>query len=249
MIAKSGFTFNPDTHVYKLDGKRMTGVTTILGVINKPALIGWAANMACDYVLEHAEKCEPKEGSDEQIYWINADHIEDARKAHTRKKDARAMEGGDVHSLIEAYIKGLIEKNKGEANTAKYLVPDDETTPLNRFITWARENNVQFLESEKVMYHPDWFVGGTADFVCLIDGKKYVGDIKTQKKIWDRVPFFQMAAYRGMLEQMGEEDFHGSLIVHLPMGGELETHFSYDYESELEGFLSALKLYRLLNNY
>lgn len=31
--------------VYKLDGKRVPGVTTILGVLNKPALVKWANNL------------------------------------------------------------------------------------------------------------------------------------------------------------------------------------------------------------
>lgn len=31
--------------VYKIDGKRVPGVTTILGVINKPALVKWANNL------------------------------------------------------------------------------------------------------------------------------------------------------------------------------------------------------------
>lgn len=245
----TGFSFDPAKHVYKLDGKRMTGVTTILGVINKPALVGWAANMAVDYIKENCEYIgNTFEDRDGDYYLVSPTELQEARKAHTRKKDARAVEGSDVHAEIETYIKACIEED-GHAVT---LLDHEMAQPADsfaRFVRWAVDNKVQFLESEKVMYHPEWFVGGTADFVCLIDGKKYVGDIKTQKKIWDRVPFFQMAAYRGMLEQMGETDFHGSLIVHLPMEGELETHYSFDYESDLDGFLSALKLYRLLNNY
>lgn len=239
------FHFDPKKHVYTLDGKRMTGVTTVLGVINKPALVGWAANMAVDYIKEKGTRFDNpiEQGEQDPIdgaYWqVYEGHLEQARKAHIRTRDNRASEGSDIHSLVEGWIK---ERIGG-------YVTDTDYSAIERFTRWAEANKVQFLESEKVMYHPEWFVGGTADFVCLIDGKKYVGDIKTQKKIWDRVPFFQMAAYRGMLEQMGETDFHGSLIVHLPMEGELETHYSFDYESDLEGFLSALKLYRLLNNY
>ena len=40
------FIYKDSNHSYTLDGKRLTGVTTILGVIAKPALIGWAARMA-----------------------------------------------------------------------------------------------------------------------------------------------------------------------------------------------------------
>ena len=50
------FTFNKEEHYYELDGKRMYGITTILGVIAKPALIQWAANMAVEYVMNIAEQ-------------------------------------------------------------------------------------------------------------------------------------------------------------------------------------------------
>jgi hypothetical protein len=42
--------FNPDKHLYTVDDKKIDGVTSILGVINKPALIAWAANCAADFI-------------------------------------------------------------------------------------------------------------------------------------------------------------------------------------------------------
>jgi hypothetical protein len=44
------FEFDEKSHIYKLNGKKLTGVTTILGVINKPALVGWAARMAVEHI-------------------------------------------------------------------------------------------------------------------------------------------------------------------------------------------------------
>ena len=38
-------TFDAKKHVHTLDGKNLTGVTTVLSVIAKPALIQWAADM------------------------------------------------------------------------------------------------------------------------------------------------------------------------------------------------------------
>jgi len=239
------FKFNPETHTYTYDGKRMTGVTTVLGVINKPALIGWAANMAVDYIKNTAGgvvEGNPIEYKYEEFHKI----LEEARKAHIRKRDDAATKGTDVHAEIEIIIKDVAKRNNG-------LVLEGMThkdTQVQNFIDWAVKNKVKFTESEKVMYHPEWFVGGTADFVCEIDEKKYVGDIKTSKAIYDRTPFMQCSAYRGMLEQMGEKDFNGSVIVHLPKDGKFDEekniHYSFDYQTDLEGFLAALKLYRIL---
>ena len=102
----------------------------------------------------------------------------------------------------------------------------------------VNKNKVKFLESEKVMYDADRFIAGTADFTCEIDGKKYVGDLKTGSGVYYEA-FLQCAAYRSML---GE--FDGSLIVHLPKKGELKTHFRYDYETDLNAFNAALTIYR-----
>jgi hypothetical protein len=240
-LANPRFTFNPDTHVYKYDGKRMTGVTTVLGVINKPMLVPWASNMAVDYVIEHASK---ESLTLMGVYLVHKDTLELARKAHQRKKEARGQAGSDTHALVEQYARECI------ANHAGRPFPTENYPPIQKFIDWAlAQDDLVFLISEKVMYHPEWFVGGTADLVLLMAGKKYIVDLKTQKKIWDRVPFMQMSAYMEMLKHMGETDFHGSLIIHLPEEGELETHYSYDHESDLQAFLNALGLYRYLNNY
>lgn len=233
------FEFDKKTHKYFLDGKEMTGVTSVLGMIAKPALIQWAANQAVEFIT----KLDRTMSDDDWQGQLKA-----AKTAHRKTKEEAGQSGTDVHKMIENRIKEAIKKSgimQGhDAN---------ESPQVSHFINWAMKNNVVFLESEKVMYHPEWFVGGTADFVCEIGGKKYVGDIKTSSGIYDRVPFFQTAAYRGMLENMGEGGYNGSVIVHLPKNGifeeEKNIHFSYDYESDLEGFLAALKLYRLLKNY
>ena len=45
------FEFKEKTHKYKIDGKKILGTTTVLGMINKPALIQWAANLSAAYAL------------------------------------------------------------------------------------------------------------------------------------------------------------------------------------------------------
>ena len=242
-MSKAGFQFDPLTHTYFYGGKKMTGVTTVLGMIAKPALIPWAANMAVDYVREKSPVV--KEGR-RNIYQVTTEILEDARTAHTRRKEERGAEGGNTHAILEDIIKEAIEFSEGYIQRPLFERPKQ----IMAFIEWSIENKAKFEISEQVMYHKDWFVGGTADFVCVIGDKRYVGDFKTQKQIWDRVPFFQMAAYRGMLETMDKKKYDGSLIVHIPNGeNTIECHYSYDYQSDLEGFLAALTLYRLLKNY
>ena len=58
---KDTFTFEEKTHSYFLDEKPLTGITTILGVISKPSLIGWASRMACEYVRDNLKSLEELE--------------------------------------------------------------------------------------------------------------------------------------------------------------------------------------------
>ena len=86
-IPEKGFHFEPSTHTYTWNGKRMTGVTTILGVIAKPALIAWASNQAVDYIEHHSI-------SDEETgIFIKSADLEEARTAYAKKRD-KAGEAG-----------------------------------------------------------------------------------------------------------------------------------------------------------
>jgi hypothetical protein len=53
-----GLTFNERTHVYKLDGQHVPGVTTILSVLDKPGLRKWAATSVAEYVADHPDMIE-----------------------------------------------------------------------------------------------------------------------------------------------------------------------------------------------
>lgn len=214
----------------------MTGVTTVLGVIAKPMLIQWAANMAVDYIKDNSASQQSIELTG--VYMVPPQLLEDARKAHTRRRDGRAKEGTETHALVEEYVKRCITDNGGAA-----MPESSDNFQLNNFIVWSVANELVFLESEKVMYHPDWFVGGTVDLLLIKDGKKYICDIKTSKSVYYEA-HVQMAAYRSMLEHMGEDDILGSMIIHLSPEKALETYYHYDYDTNLEVFKAALTIYR-----
>lgn len=236
---KPGFYFNEKSHRYYFDGVPMVGVTTVVGCLNKPALIPWAANIAIDYIYE---SIGGKPGRATQ--WVIPDDVlELARQAHARKRDLGAEKGKDTHSYLEAIIKCAIEETNGYIPTVVSF-PDKQ---VEQFCQWANKNNVQFLVSEKRMFSKAQMLGGTADFTCIIDGKKYVGDIKTFNRIYDMSPFLQTAGYRFMLEEMGERGFFGSVIIMLGKDGSFGEFFRMDEQGEdVKIFLSLLEVYRAI---
>lgn len=237
---EQGFAFNEVEHAYYMDGRKMTGCTTILGVLAKPQLIPWAARMACEYVREYAPKTDSGE------YIATEEILKEAQNAHAKKKEDGATKGTDTHALVEEYVKGCIELNKGMA-----MAPSQRE--IESFAFWAVKNNIKFLASEAKFYSKKLFVAGTADLIFEKDGKKYLGDVKTYKKIWDRTPFYQCAGYALFAEEMGESKFDGYCIINLPkervFNEEEDIKYSFDIEGDTAAFLACVTLYRQNNNF
>ena len=227
-------TFNEKEHLYFLDGKPMTGVTTILKVISKgDGLIQWAANMACDFI-DRARQSEKFTIDD------LPEILKEARFAHRKKKEEAGSAGIDIHKDIEDIIKLAIDKYNGYPPVSDYPLGQ-----VKQFTDWAIENKIKFLASEKRVYNDDeslWYAG-TADFTAEIKGKRFVGDIKTGNQIYPEA-FYQMAAYRAALERMGEDKFGGSVVVNLNKKGELKVEYSYFYQEDFDTFKAALTIYR-----
>jgi hypothetical protein len=211
-----------------LDDKPLTGVTTILSVIAKPALIQWAANMAIDYVLKHGLEKE-----------------KEARLAHRKKKEEAGQKGTDIHALIEAEVKNAIKNTNGyfiEKWKEQYDSPQ-----ILHFIDWAIKEKVKFLASEKRVYSEKYWYAGTFDFLCEIKGKIYLGDTKTSSGIWPEF-WYQTSAYQNALQECEPETkIDGHIIVNLTKDGKIKVEYNYDYELNRKAFMGALAIYRVQN--
>lgn len=173
--------FTPGNHAYKINGERVVGVTTALGIIDKPALIGWAVNLMKNHLLGllHGDNF----GN------ITAEEILTAAKLHLERKKDTANTGTLVHEWAESYIKGL--------NPA---MPEDQRVVqgVTAFLGWVKEYEVKFIASEKMVYSRRYNYVGTMDCIFTMgreDHKiKHVGDFKTGGAIYDEYRF-QVAAY------------------------------------------------------
>lgn len=242
-------SFNKAKHQYLIDGKPATGVTTIIGVLAKPALIGWAAKMAVEYVKEKAkenalvvrEEFVRDELKHEQFYVVTGSQLEEAKSAHTKKKEAAGEHGTDTHALVEGYVNLCLQK-EGRPNAADDFGGGEE---IRLFIKWAKENVDHFLFSERQMYNREIFIAGTADFAYVgKDGRKYMADFKTSSGIYGIDYWLQVAAYRMLAEAEGDSPYDGATIVRLGKDGAFEVQQLFDYETYKIAFLSCLTLYR-----
>ena len=229
-----GFYFDEEKHRYYIDQKQLTGVTTVLGVLAKPALIQWAANEAIKYLMEHITELLTFPIVKERVDEI----LEKARTAHAQKRDKSADIGTLAHAEVEKYIKTGNWTPTGNKQI-------DDMVML--FIVWAQKEKVKFLASEKVVHSKVHWFGGKMDFLCEIDGKTYLGDYKTGSGIYFEM-FLQCAAYQLALEeQEPETKIDGHIIVNTTKDGKFNVETHYDFEATKKGFLSALELYKLMN--
>lgn len=241
-----GFKFEEGKHRYTLDGKPLTGVTTILQVIAKPALIQWSADMACGFIRDWAEKNTGASGDTPFDELILA--LAEARLAHRKRKEAAGDIGTDAHKEIEYLVIDAIKNNDGLTR----LIPNNNDNGqvrkmVDNFLTWATENKVKFLESEKRLYSKEHWYAGTVDLVFEMDGKRYIGDVKTSSAIYNE-HFYQMAAYDICLQEMGQEKVDGYIVINLKKDGTMDLKMAQNVEINKQAFLHALGLYRIINS-
>lgn len=242
--------FNPDGRPrYTIDGKAATGVTTILGSINKPALVDWAAKMAY-------QDCADNQYDPVTIATI----IKEKDYAHKKKSDSAKDVGTDAHADVEKYIRWKM----GE--TESFTINPETAHIVQPFIDWAEgrvpvkkkthtydknsieivPTTIKFLRAEQSVFSLKYFYAGTFDFLAEIDGKKYICDFKTSTGIYGREYFYQTAAYRNAIGELGwGTDVAGSIIIRSGKeGNDLEVRYSEVYEQDFSAFLAAYVIYK-----
>jgi len=226
------YNFNKVKHQHFLDGKQLTGCTTILGVVAKPALIQWAANMAVDYIRANGNW----KLTDEELNKV----FEEARKAHTRRKKEAGDYGTKTHEEIENLVLNAIKSNNG------IVTGTSDNKSIQNFINWATENKVKFLESEKNIYSERLWLGGIVDLVVEIDGQVWIGDVKTSGSGIYVENFWQCAGYDLMLQEMNlYPKVTGYLILNLKESGDVLEKRSISNEDNIRAFLACLDIYRI----
>ena len=231
------FRFDPIKHRYYLGEKQMTGVTTILSVIAKNSLIQWAANEAVKYL---DSKYDPDLFQDRDEF---NKLLEEARTAHARKRDKSADQGTNSHLWISRWIMASMGQSELPVNDPALSIITDN------FLKWVEEAKPKFLASEKVVYSKQHWFAGTLDFIAEIDGKVYLGDVKTGSGIYQEM-FWQTSGYQLALEEIEPEwKIEGHIIVNPTKEGKLNVESNFFYPENVKGFLAALQIYRIINKY
>ncbi|MFG2225345.1 hypothetical protein [Streptomyces sp. NPDC048644] len=183
-----------------LDPKmKLRSVTTILSQgMPKDALVFWAGNLTAETALDNLPylvraSLRPEQRA-EAYHWL--------RRAHTRKKDARAAVGSAVHQMIEAHVLGQ--------PVPAELRNDLEIRPyVDHFERFVDEWQVTFEASEMVVANYGEGYAGTLDYLlrspllaaalAVPADTVFMGDTKTGGELDKKGVYaeagLQMAAY------------------------------------------------------
>jgi len=231
---KDIYQFDSEKHIHTLNGKRLTGCTTVLNVVAKPFLIPWAANMTAGFLKNKLKDVKELNQDEWEIL------LDEARKAHTKRKEKAGDYGTKTHEAISKIIQLAIDESDGVIGE---VLTEDKS--IQNFVDWANKNEVKFLYSERNIWSKEMWTGGICDIVCMLDGKRWVADIKTAKSGIYAENFWQTAGYDLMLQERGDPPADGYIILNLKENGEFLEKRSVSNADNIQAFKSCLSIYRI----
>lgn len=167
------------SHVYTVDfGEPYTvpSVTTVLRVLEKPALVPWAQGIVAEAAIDHRADIEG---------WVAVGGRDGAigllKQAATTKRDKAAAVGTDVHNLAERIVRG-----------EPVIVPAEIEPFVTAYRTFLERFQPTFLAVEEMVVGDGY--AGTFDSIAVIAGETWLLDIKTAKGVYKDTAL-QLAAY------------------------------------------------------
>lgn len=177
------------------DDLRLWSVTTVIGALDKPALVYWSAEqtaLAAVAAVKSLPQRIEEDGETETVKWLTG-----ARFRRPRGQRSATELGTAVHEACEEYALTGVRPNV-----------DAEVAPfLDQFDRWLDRFQPSYQATEVCVYHPTYGYAGTADAFLTIDGTRFLADYKTSRNTLDgkgnlRTPYpeqvgLQLAAYAG----------------------------------------------------
>lgn len=215
--------FDPVKHMYRWREKDLPvrGVTTVLRVLNKPALLPWAAKMCGEHFNKGVIPMVKR--------WISAGHfsmdINDEwdeeqmqRDLDALDKEARAAhrkfasDAADIGTLVHKWCEQYMEPER----SGMELPPEGPARQsCLAFVEWFDQNNVEPMALEQIVFSREHYFAGTVDFYGHINGELVCMDLKTSSGLYPEMVLQVNGGYPLALEEMYGNKLDASWIVRL----------------------------------
>jgi len=182
--------FTESNHRYKLDGKPVTGVTTILnGGIPKPALVWWAGGVVAKFVVDPENA-----GTVAELLAGDQDSaVKFLQLLPNQERDSAAERGTEVHDLAEKL-----------ATTGEVDAPEELVGFIEGYLDFLDRWQITPVLVEVVLANREHWYSGKVDLLATspllmsqadIDAGKVIQiDLKTSKGVYFETAL-QTAAY------------------------------------------------------
>jgi hypothetical protein len=207
---------------------QVPSVTTVLGVLDKPALIPWAINQTIDLIRPAIQPyVEHSESYLEEVYAR-------AKKEAGRKKSEAAARGTIVHNILSG-------------DQTEEGVDPELLVRVGVAQAWLKDNEVEPICTEASIYSRRHRYSGRLDIIGKVQGVLSLLDWKTGKGIYPEFRL-QMAAYvHAYEEEHPSEVIQQRVCLHL-QEDKVVPHIypRASLRQDFNAFLAALRLHRRL---
>ena len=221
---------------YLIDGRSYRRVSSVLGIINKPALVPWAAKQASEALVETLRDPHTRAGLAD-IVMSMGEHVEGpqydgwvdrladtVKRAADVKRDAAAKRGTDIHADVCYTI-------------ATRSTP--ETLEVQQALAFIKNHNYTVEATEVTVWSELLGIAGTIDVVAREpEGNLVIWDWKSGSGPWPEMAL-QLGAYAMLLEPSHQVD--EAFIVKLSPEGAVK-HTPDDLPEAMSAFLRAYEL-------
>jgi hypothetical protein len=220
---------------------RYPSVTTILGVLNKPALVNWAASQERQLVSAAAADLYAESIAHPQLprsmYLLALEQRLGKTKAHQKALTQAAEIGTACHSKIE----WMLRRQLGQPVGPEPALVDAAEWAVMAFEDLAKEVQLTPHFIEQIVYSRTHGYAGTLDILATLNTRALLGvlerqgaiapelaawlmaretatavvDIKSGRQIYGEA-HLQNVAYQKALMEMGHGHADGGLIVRVP---------------------------------
>jgi hypothetical protein len=146
---KRGLIFNAGSHRYWLDGKPVPGVTTILGVLDKPAIPKWAAGQVAEYVADHPDGVETLRGLG------RGPMVQALKGIPWERRDQAGVRGNVLHDYAEQILNG-----------AEVEVAEEHVPVMEHAIAFMEDWHIEPLLVEAACASREHRWAGTLDLIA-----------------------------------------------------------------------------------
>ena len=209
------------------DSVQIPSVTRIIDSCFPKHLTDWAVKSGADAYLETWN--HDLEVNDRYELIVNA---------YKKIGEEAANIGSRVHSWLHQYIT--------EAIPEKFESPAGGEKCIDAFLEWEKSKQIKWEECERMVFQAARAIryAGTADALAEVDGKKFVIDFKTSKKIYKSY-YLQVAAYAAALnEELGldEDNKYQGMILRLDKETGKFQEKAFDITDSVPVFWSCIDL-------